>query len=378
MAYQQLSGTGLWINDPGRHLFLPPSFVSTAIAATGSKYAMVGPVWWPSRSGTKDISRMAFRFGTVTKTGGSGLTVSLQDVSTVTAGLIPDETQDQTVAIANGDAAFASNTWIRTGTLSANRTVVFGELLAVAIEFDGAGRLGADSINFSGLNFPNSNMSLLQSNCLQKVSGTWTNRETLPDLVLEFSDGTFGSLDGSYPISAVNTTAFNSGNTPDEYALEFNLPFAAKVDAGYWRLTAANTSADFEMVLYQGTSALTTVAVDATQLGYGTPVNRPLERLFASEISLAAGTLYRWAIRPTTTNNLTINHFDVADANHFSVHLGGTSLVLNSRTDQGAWGAATTTRRPFAGLRISSLDDGAGGGGGGLIYPRAMNGGYSS
>jgi len=117
------------------------------IDATGEMAAFCGRVWFSARSGTKNLSRVGFRFGAVTKSGGSGLTVSLQDV-TLSAGppMQPDGTQDQTVAIANGNASFASNTWIRTGTFSASRTVTYGDLLAVNVEYDGGGRTNPDSV----------------------------------------------------------------------------------------------------------------------------------------------------------------------------------------------------------------------------------------
>ena len=110
----------------------------------------MGKVWFAERTGTKDIRRVGFRFGTVTKAGGSAVTVSLQDVN-LAAGppLQPDEVQDQTVAIANADAGFATGLWYRTGTLSADRTVAYGEDLCVVFEYDGAGRLGSDVVNIA-------------------------------------------------------------------------------------------------------------------------------------------------------------------------------------------------------------------------------------
>jgi len=122
---------------------IAPSMVNAAtIDATGEKLAWCGGFVHQDRA-AKDITRVGFFFGSsLIKAGGSSLTVSLQDVSATAAPLQPDETQDQTVAIANGDAGFASSTWYRTGALSANRTVSHGEQLAVVLEFDGGGRLG--------------------------------------------------------------------------------------------------------------------------------------------------------------------------------------------------------------------------------------------
>ena len=101
------------------------------IDLTGEKYGWTGTVWWKDRSVTsRDIRRARFLFGTVTKASGSALTFSLQnfDLANGPPGR-PDGTQDQTVAIANADAGFASNTYYTTGNLSADRTVAFGEQL---------------------------------------------------------------------------------------------------------------------------------------------------------------------------------------------------------------------------------------------------------
>src|SRR5688572_26574526 len=132
MAFQKIPGVGLWIPD-NRLISMAPNLSNNSpIDATGEQFAISGPVWFKEGTGTKDITRVGFSFGTITKAGGSGLTVSLQNVSAVAGPpLQPDGTQDQTVAIANGNAAFASNTWIRTDALSANRTVSFGENLSV-------------------------------------------------------------------------------------------------------------------------------------------------------------------------------------------------------------------------------------------------------
>src|SRR5262245_9299830 len=135
MAFVQVPGNGLWIPSPS----LPYSFAAAPalstlllIDATGEEAAFCGRVFFPVRSGTKDVRKVGFRFGAVTKAGGSALTVSLQDVNLGTGPTMqPDETQDQTVAVANADAGFTSNAWYQTGALSADRTVALGELLAV-------------------------------------------------------------------------------------------------------------------------------------------------------------------------------------------------------------------------------------------------------
>jgi hypothetical protein len=364
LAYVPVSG--VFYPDP------PPlttgATTSSVIDATGEKIAWIGRVWNKDRA-SKSIRKVGFRFGTVTKAGGSGLTVSLQNVDTANGPPFqPDGTQDQTVAIANGDAGFASNSWYQTGALSADRSVSFGELIAVVVEYDGSGRLGADAVNFT-------NPAASISPALQGVSlltASWAAVAVLPSIILEFSDGTFGTVESALPTSTgLSTVNVNSGSTPDEYAIEFQVPAAMKVDGGWFNATAA-AGADFDITLYDaGGSSLASVSVDANTVR-STSVSTTIVTF--AEVTLAKNTTYRLAIKPTTANNITVVQFDVASADHKQALPGGTSWNYTTRTDAGAWAAATTTRSLIGGLRISAIDDGTGSGSGGGSRARIFGG----
>jgi hypothetical protein len=365
MALTAFTGLG-----PVRPMLMPstsaPDFNNFGpIDATGEKMAYSGRVWFPARTGTKDIRRIGFRFGSVTKAGGSALTLSLQSVS-LTAGppTQPDETQDQTVAIANADATFAANTWHRSGALSADRTVTFGELLSVVLEYDGSGRLGADTVNMSCPNWVPLNRHGAVG--AHKVGGSWSNNNMVPNVILEMSDGTFGTLLGSFPCSGINQHTINVDTaTADEYALAFTPEIAFGAD-GIWAVV--QPSGNYELLLYEGTTALATIAQDLNNAEFNSP--RTVEQPFAAQ-DLDAGTTYYAAVRPTTTTNINVYSFDVSDANHFTCHEEGTSWNYATRLNQGAWAAATATRRMFAGVRASSFHDGSGGGGG-IVAQRTM------
>jgi hypothetical protein len=350
-----------------------PSFNSQAIDATGEMYGFMGHVWNSDRA-TKNITKIGFRFGTVTKAGGSALTVSLQDVDVASATVYqPDGTQDQTVAIANADAGFTSNVWYQTAALSAARTVAFGELVAVVIEFDGAGRLGADAVNISQLGITGASARNLGGGAALKTGGTWALATGMPCIILEFDDGTFGTLDEpSFPVSSTSSLGYNSGSAADEVALEFTVAAACKCD-GAWMLLSAAASADFEIVLYDGTTPLATASFDVNILEATTTV-RPCFATFAEQ-TLATGVTYRLALKPTTANSVTICFFDVANANHFQAHPGLLTGSYTTRVNAGSWAAATTTRRPYAGIRLSAIDDGAGGGAAGVIGSANLRGG---
>ena len=362
MAYQFLGGTDNWVGFPPGLIggFIGAGgFNNTVIDATGEKIAYVGRVWFAERTGTKAIRRVGFRFGTVVKAGGSALTVSLQDVTTATGPPAqPDGTPDETVAIANADAGFASNLWYRTNALSADRTVTYGDLLSLVIEFDGAGRLGADAVNIAyGANggyFP------IQSGVL--FTASWANFASRGgNSVLEFDDGTFGTLDWSNPMTGFNVHTYNSGSTPDEHAMAFTVAAEIKIDGIGVVCGPTGTSADLEIVLYAGTSVLQTLAVDAHTVptsGSGW-IRGPIP-----ETTLSPGTTYYISAKPTTANNIQANSIDVSDANHLELWSLGSAATYSTRTNAGAWAAATSTRRLLASLRISSINEASSGGGG--------------
>lgn len=357
---------GLYIPFPPQISILP-SFTSSLIDATGEKFAYIGRVWNKDRA-TKSIRKVGFSFGTVTKAGGSALTVSLQDVDLTTGPVFqPDGTQDQTVAIANADAAFVSNTWYQTGAFSADRSVAFGELVAVVIEYDGAGRLGADLVNIRQLTSTGSFLRGQGGGAL--LTASWAAPSGASNVILEFSDGTFGTILGGYPCSAVSNSSINTGTTPDEIALEFTLPYAATIEGGWVMCIPSSNAANFDVVLYTGTTALATTSVDVNATS---ALSNIYEILFATPQAISASTTYRMAIKPTTATNVAYNHHDVSAAGHFDAWPGESGWGLTSRTDAGSWAAMTTTRQPFIGLRLSAIDSGGSGGGGPLVGGRLV------
>lgn len=337
---------------------------SALLDATGEKLAFCGPVHWNDNATSKQITKIGIRFGSVTKAGGSGLTISLQTVNLATGPpMQPDETQDETVAVANGNAAFATNTWLMSGALSANRTVSRGERIGIVVEFDGGGRLGADSVVISGLASTDTG-AYAQTMTVHKTGGTWAQVAILPCVILEFSDGTFGTLAGALPFSATNNHTYKSDSSPNEYALEFQMPVGGKVGgAELWLYTDANTS-DFDVILYgsDGSTVLGSVSVDANAaLGASF---RQLNVVFPDEYVFAANTDYWLAVKPTqSTSNMRIGYIDVSAAGHLDAFFGGQNWHMASRTGTGtAWGSATKvlTRRPLITPVFTSLETGGG------------------
>jgi hypothetical protein len=375
MASQTLAGLSIPAFDFWRHAGSSMVLASNVIDATGEKAAFVGPVFFASRTGTKDIRTVGFRFGAVTKAGGSGLTVSLQDVSTAAGPPArPDETQDQTVAVANANGSFASNTWLQTGNLSADRTVAFGEMLAVVIEFDGSGRLGADSVAISGVSQAANHAH--RSHAVVKLGGTWQLDSSIAaNIILGFSDGTFGTLQDAFPCSALSSFDYDANTSPDEYALRIQFPGPVSIDAAGAFMVFDAATADADIVAYDGTTPITngTVSINGRHAAITGNFRPTVATVFGGQLALTANTPYRIALKPTTTGNVILAYFDVANADHLQAHIGGIEWYLSSRVNGGAW-TDTTTRRPMLWPYISAIDDGAGGGGGGTVYVPQMSG----
>jgi hypothetical protein len=373
MALVSLNG-GAWQPSPNTgSVNISSDKTSLVIDATGEMIAYSGRIKWAGGSwgDTKDISRCQFLFGTVTKAGGSALTVSLQDVSATTGPVMqPDGTQDQTVAIANGDASFASDTWYRTGALSANRTVTYGDLISFVVEFDGSGRLGADSVSLACLlgfaDFGQQCVAALKTGGSYAIKTGFT-----PNVIFEFSDGEFGTLDGGFPYAGMATRTFNLNTaTADEYALQFTVPGPCKID-DVWAIVGG--SATYEINLYAGSTLQTNFPVTIDNNQQASNSDRLLMCLIP-QTTLASGTTYRVSIRPTTTTNVNLRAFTMDNAAHFSCHPGGTTWIQATQLNQGGTWTTTDTARPFMGVKISHIDDGAsaGGGGGPLIGGRLI------
>ena len=350
---------------PGPVTYLGTDSFNTGglIDATGEKVAIIGRVW-NSGGGTKSIRKVGIRFGAVTKAGGSALTLSLQDVD-LTAGPVfrPDGTQDQTVAIANG--SIVADTFVLSGALSADRSTAFGELVAIVIEFDGSGRLGSDSIVVANINILG--LDITSGAAALFASAAWSGISCYPTVLFEFSDGSYGSLDGGVVVSDVGNISHSTGSTPDEVALKFTAPFDCTCDGGWIRTWK---DANHDIVLYDGTSVLASVSVDANAV-YGTYA-QPHYFSWPAVTLTAAGGPYYLAHKPTTGSSSRVFYADVANAAYWAAMPGGTSFTYAARTDAGAW-TETTTRRLAAGVRLSPT----GGGGGGLLAHPGMRGGFA-
>ena len=307
---------------------------STALTASTHKLTMVGVV---QKSGT--ISSVSFRLGSVTKGATTELLVSLQDVDTANGPPgRPDGTVDQSGTISN--ANIVSNTYV-TATLGTNRTVTVGDLLAVVIEFSTFN--ASDSV-------PISTFQVVSQSGVHALIGlshyngtTWSALATgVPIVGLGYTDGTVNSLLCGLPLTSVTTNSFNSGSSPNDRGIRW-VPTATQVVLGLWAMTIP--SGDYDLVLYDsGGTALGTASLDANTARAASL--RPTQRLFASPVTVSAGSTYYLTIRPSTTTNISAYTFGLNAAADREAWPLGTEADGATRTGTGAWTISSTSRVP--------------------------------
>lgn len=313
---------------------------------------------------TKTLQNLHIMVGTANKTSGSDLRLGIQAVSTTTGPPIqPDGSWAASGAayVTVADSAITANTWLRSGTVGGTLSMTQGGLYCLVVEPENYA--GSDSYLLRSVN--------LRSGWTAQSSSyngsTWSASTANTALhLLEFTDGTFGSLGLGAPLNVVGTTvAFNSGSADDEIGLKV-VPDTPMVVNGICADNPYSTSTgDFEWVLYEGTTARRTVTTDVNHL-FTTSATVTICGVFDSSFTLSAGTTYYAALKPTTANNVRITYSGVADASYWSVWSGGPITSYSSRADGGAW-TDTDTRRPSIWLLVSATGSTGGSGGGAYV-----------
>lgn len=332
---------------PNPHIFSGTAFSSLLIDASGEKVAFIIQI---PKTGT--ISKVGFRTATVTTS--QTLRVGLYTV---------DASGDATTTAYGGMTAGtqtspASNTNYLV-TLGTEASATAGDFVAVVVEFDSTvGNLNIAYATTETNNFP----------YVELYTGSWAKSASTPVVSLEYNDGSYDIIPGCIPPGSGSNTTFNSGSTPDEYALYFKLKGPAKI-SGVLLYGGANVAAaDFSVNLYDtdGTTSLTSLSVDGdTRAGTGSTVLSMFS--FTAPVALNKDVFYYLSLKPTTANNCRLTRYTVASAASLDGMPGGSLFYEATRTDAGAW-TTTTTVRPGIYLQLSAIDDGTSTGGSGGAF----------
>lgn len=335
MALQTIK-LGLYLPEVIPHDFDTQNIL--LIDASGEKAAVIVRV---PKTGT--ISKILLKTGPVTNS--QTLRISLQ---TVTNGE-PSGTDYGGSALGTQASPATNTTYVV--SLGTAATATKGDLVAIVIEFDSTvGDLAIRTVN--GLNQNTHGMSFPYG---IHFTASWTTNNIMLS-AFEYSDGSYESIPGVYPLDLLTNVAYNSGSIPDERALRFDLLFSCRV-AGFWFIADIDGNAD--IVLYEGTTLLQTKSFTPDERRFTTP-RTIYNGLFDTPQPIAKDTEYFLSLKPTSGTNIGLNYFTVNTAAVMDAFSGGQQMHLGIRADAGAW-AKTTTTRPLMGLIIDQLNDGVGG-----------------
>jgi hypothetical protein len=333
------------------------TLTSVTLNASGDRLAFV--IQCP-KAGVLD--QFEFRTAAVSNNPDNGIRLSFQTINLANGD--PDGTQSQFRDITG---ALAANTWQVPGLMTSDgtdtgvkRTVVAGELLGCVVDF--VTFVASDSFAIS---------ALLQTPQYRNLyvddgsAGSYTKSPTLtPLLALKYADGTYAEFTAQiWPVMAVTDTSFNSGSTPDERALRFQLATAM-------RAVGVFVTGDFD-------NAVDLVLYDAADVVLDTISFDPENRLAANKgyifayfpagpHTLTATTTYRLAVKPTSGSSITTGQLDLPSATYQQCIPGGAEWYLSTRTNAGAW-TDTTTSRPEIGLIFDGVETGSAPAGGGPV-----------
>ncbi len=236
-----------------------------------------------------------------------------------------------------------------------------GTLVALVVAAPGSGTFDVDIARIRGYNatFP---YTALFTASWAKVSGGGGV------CALKYDDG-YHYISGIFPIETNTNTTFNNGSTPDERGAKFQLPGPIRITGAWIRIDG---DANFDIILYDSGGSVQLTHSYTLNERSGTD-RGAYDFMFDGSFELAANTVARIVIKPTSGSNITVIQWNVSAAALMDAFSGGQNFHLTTRTDAGAW-TDTTTVMPHIGIIYDGIADDAGGGAGLLVHP-GMSGG---
>jgi hypothetical protein len=315
------------------------------------------------------ITRLGLRIGTITnsvtwKIGLQGVDASSNPDGTFLGGASPASATFNPTSL-----SWASGDW-RWVTLDNSYSVTRGTKYAWVVEYS-SGTLGSQVINHYGSWSGASGAPFAITN----DAGSRTRQgNALPIFGYGSSTKAYG-----FPLENSAEAVYNSGSTPDEYALAWNLPTqfgstykVAGVRMGQIRI--GNASQTWTMTLYDsdGTTVLQQAQKDSDYWESASAARGAT--FFFDETTLSTlntGSNYKISFLPDNASiNLRPTYYDVDAAADWDAWPGGQNFWVSSRTNAGAW-TDTTTRRFNFDLIIDDITAPSGGSGA-IIIPGGM------
>ncbi len=342
------------------------TITSATIDAVGESVSGIGRLYLEGGAGSKTISSAGgviyVDFGaTVTfANAATNLRVGIQDIG---ATGLEDGTFDVYADLVPGTDTIAAQGVRAIPMETGSKTISHGDLIAVTVEMTARG--GVDTVSVNTGSVTSSSFGGFPYITTDTGAGP-AKVATIPSFTVKFDDGTFGSLSFTSCGNRSTGLSYNSGSTPDEYALIFRLPFPTTIIGAVADITQMASTDDFELILYSdplGTPvAQRTLTIDADLVNYpSAPWGYNL--FFSSGYSISANTDYAIAIRPTTANSLLVSqiNFNTGNSDLRKTTMLGTNWSRGSRTNQTGAFSSTNTVLPRIGFYLNGFDDGTGG-----------------
>jgi uncharacterized repeat protein (TIGR02059 family) len=367
------SGAGVFyppLAHPSYQISTTNGIATTAYTmdAATEKVAFIGTVYIDGRpAGAKTLStagsvgKIHFLPGPATfaDTTGSPTTirVGIQDLddtaggSGAGVGAAVDGSFDVYGDLVAGTHTITTSTWKTVSMTSGTKDITHGQKVAIVFDMTVRGGGNTDSVQVSGVSIQVANAGWPQ---VQHYTASWARQSSLPICIIEFDDGTLGTIAGGLPVSAISGYTYSSSSTPDEYGVLFQLPFESTATSLWMIAKPTTNAANGELILYSdplGTPvAEATISLDANNFQLTDGV-RFGEWVLPTAKTLAANTDYAVAFRPTTTTNVTLTYFTLPDAT-YRKFLAGTNVSRAHRTDNAGAFTSTTTVHPMIGVKL--------------------------
>jgi hypothetical protein len=309
---------------------------------------------------------------TVTVTVGCTLDVRVETVTNGRpSGTLWGANTNASVVVADTD----DNTW-KTAALTAAASMNVGDEYAIRVVVAS----GTPNMQFAA---PPGNLATYASLAhypltLQDTGGgAWASSGAGFEWIVEFATTGVKPVTGLNPNSGAGTiTSFNSGTSPDERALRFQVPFKCRIAGLRVAMFNIAAGADFTYSIWDAAGdtdaeALAQASIDGdfaistTQDGY-------VDLWFDAPVAPDIGTTYHAGVRADTANSIGLAEFSNSDVANALLGFPGVSAQMYLATrawsagTAGAW-TDTTTTLPLIHLIIDQLDDGVSAGGASAI-----------
>lgn len=340
-------------------ILAPPIFSSNTLTSTLLDASGEYESFYVVVPKTGNISRVHFRAGAKTSDG-DGLRIRLETATETAPPAVPSGTLYGGMTEITIASVTASG-WNRSGAAGTPAAATAGDRIFVKFLSPAGTTCNLNIASRPG----NWNLNLtpggIQSAyAVTNVTGSNVAAGTGFAIALEYDDGTVYMMPNCVPISALTTTSFNSGSTPDEVGNLIVMPYRCRVIGFVTGITLSTNDGAPDFVLYDsGGSVLLTKSWSENFSRQATAA--PSVILCASEggAIVDEGDSVRAIHKPSNTTNIarTVSTIDTSTGGTRirSGMPGAAIMKLTTRVDAGAW-TDTDDQFDSIGLIIDQVD----------------------